>query len=69
MFLLLSVIIEIPVVNANSVDPDQTPQIAASDLYLHCLSVVFFGTLSINWLKVRIRSEVKMDILSVEVTL
>ena len=23
--------------NANSVDPDQTPRIAASDLGLHCL--------------------------------
>ena len=23
--------------NGNSVDPDQTPQIAASDLGLHCL--------------------------------
>ena len=28
---------EIPVFNANSVDPDQTPQNAASDLGLHCL--------------------------------
>ena len=29
--------IEIHVFNANSVDPDQTPQNAASDLGLHCL--------------------------------
>ena len=28
---------EIPVFNANSVDPDQTPRSAASDLGLHCL--------------------------------
>ena len=28
---------EIPVFNANSVDPDQTPHSAASDLGLHCL--------------------------------
>ena len=28
--------IEIPVVNANSVDPDQMPYSAASDLGLHC---------------------------------
>ena len=28
-----------PVVNANSVDPDQTPRSAASDLGLHCLPV------------------------------
>ena len=26
-----------PVINANSVDPDQTPRSAASDLGLHCL--------------------------------
>ena len=26
-----------PVLNANSVDPDQTPRSAASDLGLHCL--------------------------------
>ena len=25
--------------NANSVDPDQTPRLAASDLGLHCLSM------------------------------
>ena len=25
--------------NANSVDPDQTPRVAASDLGLHCLPV------------------------------
>ena len=29
--------IEIPVLNANSVDPDQMPHCAASDLGLHCL--------------------------------
>ena len=29
--------IEMPVVIANSVDPDQTPRCAASDLGLHCL--------------------------------
>ena len=28
---------EIPVQNANSVDPDQTPRSSASDLGLHCL--------------------------------
>ena len=30
---------EIPIFHANSVDPDQTPHSAASDLGLHCLSV------------------------------
>ena len=31
--------IEIPVSTANSVDPDQTPRSAASDLGLHCLPI------------------------------
>ena len=35
--LLLSFFVEIPVFNANSIDPDQTPRSAASDLGLHCL--------------------------------
>ena len=38
-FLLLPCFIEITVINANSVDPDQTPRSAASDLGLHCLPV------------------------------
>ena len=33
--------IEIPVLNANSVDPDQIPHSAASDLGLHCLPIPF----------------------------
>ena len=37
VFLLLLWFTEIPVFNANSVDPDQTPRSAASDLDLHCL--------------------------------
>ena len=36
-FLLIPSFIEIPVFHANSVDPDQTPRSAASDLGLHCL--------------------------------
>ena len=32
-------------VNANSVDPDQTPRSAASDLGLHCLPMSHLGTL------------------------
>ena len=39
---LLPCFIEIPVFNANSVDPDQTPRSAASDLGLHCLPVSLF---------------------------
>ena len=30
---------EIPVFNANSVDPDQTPGTVAADLGLHCLQI------------------------------
>ena len=42
---------------ANSVDPDQTPRFAMSDLGLHCLSMSLLGTLGINglikWLSTR----------------
>ena len=36
-FLLLPWFTEIPVLNANSVDPEQKPRTAASDLGRHCL--------------------------------
>ena len=39
VFLLLP----IPNLNANSVDSDQTPHFAASDLGLHCLPIFFYG--------------------------
>ena len=39
LVVLLLCFIEMPVINANSVDPDQTPRSAASDLGLHCLPV------------------------------
>ena len=39
LILVLSLIIENFVFNANSIDPDQTPQNAASDLSLHCLPI------------------------------
>ena len=39
MFIFLPYFIDIPVLNANSVNPDQTPRIAASDLGLHGLPV------------------------------
>ena len=31
-----------------TVDPDQTPRSAASDLDLHCLQMSLYGTLGIN---------------------
>ena len=40
-FSLLLCFIEIPVFNAKSVDPDQTPRSVASDLGLHCLHESF----------------------------
>ena len=40
-FSVSSFIIEIPVLNA-SVDSDQTPRFAVSDLGLHCLSMSLF---------------------------
>ena len=41
-FLLISYFIEMNAFNANSVDPDQTPRSAASDLGLHFLPISFF---------------------------
>ena len=40
---LLPCFIESPVFNANSVDPDQTPHSAASDMGLHCFQYCFMG--------------------------
>ena len=40
-FLLSKYFIQIPVFNANIVNPDQTPRSAASDLGLHCLQISF----------------------------
>ena len=43
-FLVLSCFVEMSEFNANSVDPDQTPRSAASDLGLQCLPLsVFMG--------------------------
>ena len=42
--------IEIPVLDANRVDPDHVCSVA-SDLGLHCLPMSHFKTLGINWLK------------------
>ena len=35
--LIITMFYEMPVINANSVEPDQTPRSAASDLGLHCV--------------------------------
>ena len=37
-------------INANHVDPDQTPESVASDLGLHCCQCPFYGTLDTSGL-------------------
>ena len=43
-FLFLLHFIEIPVVNTNSVAPDQMHSSVASDLGLHCLPITLLGS-------------------------
>ena len=38
-----------PVINANSIDPDQTPRSAASDLGLHCLPMSHLWDVRHKW--------------------
>ena len=45
----VSVLIEITVFNANSVDPDQMPRFAASDLCLHFLPIILLGVSRLKW--------------------
>ena len=40
-----------PVVNANSVDPDRTPRSVASDLSLHCLPMFYLWDATHKWVK------------------
>ena len=47
VFFIIPCFIEIPVRNTNSVDPDQMPRSAASDLVLHC-QCPFYRTLGLN---------------------
>ena len=50
-FLLLSCFIAIRVLNANRVDPDQTPRSAASDLGLLCLLMSVLWDARHKWVK------------------
>ena len=50
LVLFLPYFIEIPVFNANSLDPDQMSQNAASDLGLDCSQCPIYGTPGINGL-------------------
>ena len=43
--------VEIPVYNAYSVDPDQTPRSVASDLGLQCLLMSFLWDVRHKWAK------------------
>ena len=51
VFINYHVLKEIPVINANSVDPDQTPRSAASDLGLHCLPMSLLWEIRHKWVK------------------
>ena len=44
---------EISEFNANSVDPDQTPRSAASNLGLHCLPMSLLWHIRLKWVKKR----------------
>ena len=50
LFSLLACFIEIPVLNANCLDPDQTPRSAASDLGLDCLPMSHLWGARHKWL-------------------
>ena len=49
LFLRLSLVKEIPVLNANSADPDQMPNSVASDLGLHCLQWSHLWDARLKW--------------------
>ena len=50
-FFIIKIFYRIPVFFANSVDPDQTPQTAASDLGLHCLPMSLLRDARQKWIK------------------
>ena len=51
-FLLLPWFTEIPVLHANSVDPDQSPRPVASDLGLYCLPMSILWDARLKWVKI-----------------
>ena len=53
LFLELLLILKIPVLNANSLDPDQTLRPAASDIDLHYLPMPLLGDDRHKWVKVK----------------
>ena len=61
MFQKFLCFVEISELNANSVDSDQTPHSAASDLGLHCLLMSLLWTLDLNGLKARLEVKICTD--------
>ena len=55
LLVLLSCFVERSALNANSVDPDQTPRSAASDLDLHCLPMSHLWDARHKWVKQTVR--------------
>ena len=51
LILLLPCSIEITLFNAHSVDPDQTPRSAASDLGVHCFLISLLWDARYKWVK------------------
>ena len=51
---------EIAVFNANSVDPDQTPRSAESNLRLHCLSISPLLDTSHNGLSRKVKALIRL---------
>ena len=49
----MSYFVEVSELNANSVDPNQTPQFAASDLGLHCLPISLLWHARHIWVKTK----------------
>ena len=78
--MLLLYFIEIPLVNAHSVDPDQMPSPVTSDLGLHCLPITFLEVYRLKSVKTLITTAAdcifsffffqrkKLDIYSHEIT-
>ena len=50
-FSFLTCFVEVPVLNENIVDFDQTPRSVESDLRLHCLPMSFLGDARHKWAK------------------
>ena len=50
--LIITMFFEMPIVNANNVDPDQTPRSVASDLGLRCLPMSHLWDAMHKWVNI-----------------